>query len=134
MCVDDGQVLLARVAGGVPGAGLWVLPGGGIDWGEAPEAAAVREVGEETGLDVAITGTVGVYSMVWAQSIERPNGPLHALSIIYTAEVVGGTLTDEVDGSTDLAAWHPLDALDELPLLEAAAYGLGQALGRPVIP
>ncbi|MGI9611826.1 MAG: NUDIX hydrolase [Acidimicrobiales bacterium] len=134
VCIEDERVLLARVSDGLTTAGLWVLPGGGIDWGEPPEDAAVREVHEETGLDVSITGSVGVYSMIWDRSLERPYGPVHALSIIYTAEVVGGTLTNEVDGSTDLAAWQPLSGLDELPMLEAAAFGLGLALDRPIKP
>lgn len=70
--------------------------------------------------------------MIWDRSLERPYGPVHALSIIYTAHVVGGTLTNEVDGTTDLAAWQPLAGLDELPMLEAAAFGLGLALDRSI--
>ncbi len=56
------------------------------------------------------------------------------MSIFYTADVVGGTLTNEVDGTTDMATWQPLDRLDELPMLEAAAFGLGLALDQPIGP
>ncbi len=44
VAVNDGQILLAHIAPGVPLEGHWTLPGGGIDWGEHPEAALVREV------------------------------------------------------------------------------------------
>ncbi len=48
---DDGAVLLVK-RGRAPSAGTWSLPGGRIEQGETPEAAAVREVREETGLVV----------------------------------------------------------------------------------
>ena len=57
----DGQVLLVK-RGLEPGIGLWSLPGGYVDRGEVVEAAAAREVLEETGLDVDVTGLVGVFS------------------------------------------------------------------------
>ena len=48
--VQDGHILLCRVAPGNLGAGLWTLPGGGLEFGESPEVGVVREVEEETGL------------------------------------------------------------------------------------
>jgi 8-oxo-dGTP pyrophosphatase MutT (NUDIX family) len=53
----DGRVLLARHAEG----NLWLLPGGGIEPGETPADAAVREMFEETGLIVRLTRLVGVF-------------------------------------------------------------------------
>jgi ADP-ribose pyrophosphatase YjhB (NUDIX family) len=54
----DGRVLLIRHAEG----GVWVLPGGAVEPAEVPSDAAVREMFEETGLLVKLTGLVGVFS------------------------------------------------------------------------
>jgi 8-oxo-dGTP pyrophosphatase MutT (NUDIX family) len=53
LCVDaDGRLLLARCAAGEPEPGAWTLPGGGVDWGEHPDDAVVRELEEETGIGI----------------------------------------------------------------------------------
>ena len=57
----EGKVLLMRRAGD-PGKGLWSVPGGYVDRGEVVEAAATREVQEETGLLVKIDRLVGLFS------------------------------------------------------------------------
>ena len=49
----DGRVLLAERPAGKPLAGLWEFPGGKIHPGETPEAALIRELHEELGIDVA---------------------------------------------------------------------------------
>ena len=49
----DGRVLLAKRPPGKPLADLWEFPGGKIEPGETPEAALVRELKEELGIDVA---------------------------------------------------------------------------------
>lgn len=49
----DGRVLIARRPEGRPMAGLWEFPGGKVAPGEAPEAALIRELGEELGIDAA---------------------------------------------------------------------------------
>ncbi len=50
MIVRGGDILLARIAPSISENEQWTLPGGGIDFGEHPDAAVVREVHEETGL------------------------------------------------------------------------------------
>ncbi len=49
----DGRVLLAQRPDGKAMAGLWEFPGGKVDPGETPEAALIRELAEELGIDVA---------------------------------------------------------------------------------
>ncbi|WP_285114767.1 NUDIX hydrolase [Leifsonia sp. fls2-241-R2A-40a] len=88
----------------------WTLPGGGIDPGEDPADAVVREIAEETGYRAQAGELLGIDSKVIpAEHRFVPDaGPLHALRIVYRASLLGGSLTNEVDGSTDEAAWFPL--------------------------
>ncbi|GIT78437.1 hypothetical protein LLS1_01060 [Leifsonia sp. LS1] len=109
--VDDGRILLAHWNEG--GRSGWTLPGGGIDPGEDPVDAVVREIAEETGYAADAGDLLGIDSkVVPAEQRFTPDaGPLHALRIVYRATVVSGTLTNERDGSTDEAAWFRLDAI-----------------------
>ena len=50
----DGRVLLAQRPSGKSMAGLWEFPGGKVDTGETPEAALIRELAEELGIDVTV--------------------------------------------------------------------------------
>jgi 8-oxo-dGTP diphosphatase len=51
LCVRDQRILLCRIADGSwSGVGQWTLPGGGLEFGEAPRDGALRELAEETGL------------------------------------------------------------------------------------
>ena len=111
----DGQVevLLSRLAPRVSRAELWTLPGGGVDHGEDPRAALVREIQEETGLDAVVGETARVYS---AHMPRAPRDGLlvdaHAIRIVYEAWVATDAPDPrvvEVDGSTVEAAWHRLD-------------------------
>jgi ADP-ribose pyrophosphatase YjhB (NUDIX family) len=80
----DGAILLVRRKY-PPREGYWCLPAGFVEVGESPGESAVREVREETGLDVEITGLIDS----WA-SEEDPRTPV--VSFAFAARVVGGEL------------------------------------------
>jgi ADP-ribose pyrophosphatase YjhB (NUDIX family) len=108
----DDQILLSRLARSVTAEELWTLPGGGLDHGEDPRHAVVREVREETGLDAEVGETARVYSAhlpgVWR---EGRRVDAHALRIVYDAWVPPDAPEPhvvEVDGSTMEAAWKPV--------------------------
>ncbi|GAA4377265.1 NUDIX domain-containing protein [Nocardioides caricicola] len=106
------RILLSRLSPAISADELWTLPGGGLDHGEDPRDAVVREVHEETGLDVEIGETARVYSAhlpgVWRDG-HRVDA--HALRIVYDGWVPVDSPAPrvvEVDGSTVEAAWQPL--------------------------
>ena len=68
-----------------PRAGEWTLPAGFVEYDEHPAATAVREVREETGLAVRLTGLFAVH-----QGILPPDFPV--VLIVYRGEVTGGAL------------------------------------------
>ena len=120
LATDGDQVLLARLSRGMH-RGMWTLPGGGLDFGERPADGVVREVREETGFDVTVTGLRDVD----AEQVEciRDGRPVHGhpIRILYSVGVVGGSLTPEVGGSTDVAAWWRISELADIPLTPYAA-------------
>jgi 8-oxo-dGTP diphosphatase len=110
----DARILLTRAAPYLTVAGRWFLPGGGIDHGEEPVQALVREFVEETGLTVEVGELRGVLSDV----IELPDGTLlHTVRIIHAVPSFRGQLRDEVSGSTDAARWFPLATVFDQPLM-----------------
>ena len=127
LCVDDSnRILLTRLTYPEIKAGWWTLPGGGIDFGEAPTDAVLRELTEETGLTGAIDALAGVESWVRRGPMAGGVGDdFQAIQIIYRVRVTGGTLTDERDGSTDAAAWFTRDELAEIPVVQLVKAGLG---------
>src|SRR5215213_901454 len=100
----DGAVLLARMAPDSPDAGSWTLPGGGVEFGEHPDDAVLRELQEETGLVGRRGPLLGVYSRRQDRSAARPTPPVHHLGLVYEVRVPGDPLVSEVSGSTDLCA------------------------------
>ena len=102
------------------------LPKGKVDPGETLAETAVREVFEETGYDVEVGDLLGVDSRVIpanARLDSAANEPMHALRIIYRARITGGALRNEVDGSTDEAAWFAPAQVDDLQQVSLIKVG-----------
>ncbi|MBC6450083.1 NUDIX hydrolase [Actinokineospora xionganensis] len=121
ICVDDGKVLLSRWVS--PKGPVWMLPGGGVDFGEHPMDGAIREVEEETGHIAEIDTLLGIDTIV------RPD--FHGVRVIYEGRVVGGELRFEVGGSSDMAAWFDLDEIDDLVHAEMLDTALALLRTRP---
>lgn len=134
--VVDDRILLTQLAGSTPAPGAWTLPGGGLDHGEAPVDAVVREVLEETGHVLVNPRLVDVGS---AHFVGRsPRGRLedfHGIRIVYLADVeqVRDPQVLDVGGSTSAAAWVSLDALADLPVARWLPPLLARVLDRPAL-
>lgn len=129
VCIDDGRLLLARYVG--HGPPHWTLPGGGVEHGEDPYDAVIREVAEETGYAVEVERLLGVQSARRMYPRPRLRSADHqTIRVFYAARIVGGALRNEVGGSTDLAEWVPLERLDEVAAQRSDLIDAGLVLNR----
>jgi 8-oxo-dGTP pyrophosphatase MutT (NUDIX family) len=107
---DQGRILLQRRRDN----DLWALPGGGMDMGDSLPGCAVREVKEETGYDIEITGLVGTYTDP-RHVIAYSDGEVRRqFNICFRARIVGGELTLSKE-STEIRFVAPFD-LNDLPM------------------
>jgi 8-oxo-dGTP diphosphatase len=109
LVVQDGRVLLGRRAV-EPARGAWDIPGGFVEPWELPGDAAVREVREETGLEVRLAGLLIIVIDTYA-------GRDYTLNVYYVAEPIGGTL-QPADDLAEVQWFAP----DELPSQFAFAH------------
>ncbi|MFU8875510.1 NUDIX hydrolase [Micromonospora sp. SL4-19] len=107
---EGGRVLLIRRSDN----SLWALPGGAQDVGESTVQAAVREVEEETGLHVEVTGISGIYSDP-AHVIAYDNGEVRQeFSICLRARVVDGMVRTSSESSE--VKWVEPESIQALPI------------------
>ncbi|WP_328312805.1 NUDIX domain-containing protein [Streptomyces sp. NBC_00442] len=125
------ELLLARWVAR-DGTKRWTLPGGGMDHGEDPLETVVRELDEETGYAVEPVRLLGIDSI--NRRYPRKLGrfaDFQGLRIVYEGRITGGELRHETNGSTDLAAWHPLERVEDLERVELVDVGLELWRTRP---
>jgi ADP-ribose pyrophosphatase YjhB (NUDIX family) len=107
---DQEQVLLIRRTDNA----LWAIPGGAQDFGEYIAQTAVRETKEESGIDIEVTGIVGIYTdpkhvMAYSDGEVRQQ-----FSICFRGRYLGGTPTPSSESSD--VRWVAREELDSLPI------------------
>ncbi len=94
--------------------GQWSLPGGAIDPGESAAEAVVREVFEETGLNVRPVSLVGIYSGGSHHFITYPNGDqIGVVNMAFNCEVIGGELNIDNDVESIALKYFAYDSLPD---------------------
>ncbi|HEY7106044.1 MAG TPA: NUDIX domain-containing protein [Acidimicrobiia bacterium] len=109
VAVQDGALLLVRRGRG-PAAGEWSVPGGRVEAGESLHVAVVREVLEETALEVVVDRYLG-----WVERIDAAAGS-HFVILDFAVTVLAGTPSAGDDAAE--VAWVPFDELGDLRLVD----------------
>lgn len=96
----------------------WMLPGGGLDYGETFEACAIREIKEETGLDISIE------RMLYLSEAICPRGTRHVVNVYLLGKLEGGTLAVPTEDVIDAVQFVPFADLDRITLYPPIAEQL----------
>jgi mutator protein MutT len=109
LAVEHGRLLCIRQGHG-PGAGLWSLPGGRVETGESLHEALVREVFEETGLEVVVDRFVGY--------VERIGDDYHFVILDFAVTLLDTDADPIAADDAAEAAWVPFEDLGDLRLVD----------------
>jgi len=104
----------------------WTMPGGTLDFGESLTQCAIREVHEETGLKIRITGLIGTYTDPHILIAYSDGEVRQEFTFVYAAEIEAGNL--KIDDESKEASWVPLMSAVELPLAESQRRRLKDVL------
>ena len=116
---DDAILLVRHIKGGKT---YWLLPGGGVEYGESLAEALIREVKEEANLDILIGHLILVNDSI------PPDRHRHVVNLYFTAEVTGGQLVMGSDDNLAELRYVPLDELTELEFYPDVRHELLQAI------
>lgn len=111
----DGAPCLLLTSFTGDGTGRWGLPGGGVDEGEDPQDAVVREVWEETGQQVDVVEAVQVHTGHWTgHSLHGRWEDFHAVRLLYRAHcpVPQQPVVHDLGGTTADAQWVPVPQVE----------------------
>lgn len=111
--IEDDKILLSPQHGD----NRYDLPGGKVDLGESMEDGLVREVKEETGIEVSPVRLLGVHDVLFKVTFREPQEVWHSVMLYYLCDKVGGRINtdgfDEHEASyAQEAVWMNLDQLD----------------------
>lgn len=121
---DQGRLLLIEKTDN----GLWALPGGGHEPGEAIADTVVREVKEETGYDVEVTRVTGLYTNPH-HVMAYDNGEVRQqFSICFTAHLTGGSATPSSESRR--VEWITPDRIESLPMHPSMRERINHALAN----
>jgi ADP-ribose pyrophosphatase YjhB (NUDIX family) len=126
---DNNEILMIRRSDNAN----WAVPGGAVDLGESLKEAAVRETKEESGVDIEVTGLVGIYTDPKHIVLYTSNDEARQeFSIVLTASAVGGMLRTSSE-STEVR-WVRPEQIDGLDMDRSMRLRIGDYLsgsGRP---
>ncbi len=108
---DEGKFLLTRRADN----GQWCLPGGAVESGETVAEACIREVWEETGLNVRVKRLVGVYSHPDQLIIYKDGNKAFIVAIHFEVQVTGGELG--LSNETTDFGYFTVEEMEKLEML-----------------
>jgi 8-oxo-dGTP pyrophosphatase MutT (NUDIX family) len=125
---DNGELLMIERADNE----LWALPGGAQDLGESVISAVQREVNEETGIDIEVTGLSGIYSDP-RHVIAYDDGEVRQeFSLCFRARPVGGS--PRPSSETRRVSWVPVDQIDSMEIHPSMRLRITHALERRQVP